>query len=100
MSVGGRKISNLRYADDTTLLASTRDITIGGCKVVESYVYLGSTITNTGGCEDETRRRCAVTRSSVEKLTKIWKDRKITKNTKIRLMRCLVFPIFLYGTET
>lgn len=73
---------------------------IAGCEVVKSYVYLGSTITNTGGCEDEIRRRCAVTRSSVEKLSKIWKDRRITRNTKIRLMRCLVFPIFLYGAET
>ncbi|KAA5784565.1 hypothetical protein F3H09_31465 [Pseudomonas aeruginosa] len=140
MSVGGRKISNLRYADDTTLLASTRDEIevllrrlettaldfglainrdktkmmivdraninqpevqhIAGCEVVNSYVYLGSTITNAGGCEDEIRRRCAVTRSSVERLTKIWRDRRITKNTKVRLMRCLVFPIFLYGAET
>lgn len=140
ISVGGRKISNLRYADDTTLLASTKDeietllrrleITalefglainrdktkmlivdrannnqpdvrnIAGCEVVKSYVYLGSTITNTGGCEDEIRRRCAMTRSSVERLTKIWKDRRITRMTKSRLMRCLVFPIFLYGAET
>ena len=140
ISVGGRKISNLRYADDTTLLASTKDEIetllrrlettasdfglainrdktkmmivdradnnqpgaqdIAGCEVVKSYVYLGSTITNAGGCEDEIRRRCAMTRSSVEKLTKIWKDRRITRNTKVRLMRCLVFPIFLYGAET
>ncbi|CAH2107443.1 unnamed protein product [Euphydryas editha] len=27
--------------------------TIGGCEVVESYVYLGYTITKTGDCEDE-----------------------------------------------
>ena len=39
-------------------------------------------------------------RSAVEKLTKIWQDRRITKNTKVRLMYCLVFPIFLYGAET
>ncbi|KAI8437457.1 hypothetical protein MSG28_011780 [Choristoneura fumiferana] len=71
-----------------------------GCDVVKSYIYLGSTVTNAGGCEDEIRRRCAVTRSSVEKLTKIWKDRRITRNTKVRIMRCLVFPIFLYGAET
>ncbi|PZC83042.1 hypothetical protein B5X24_HaOG208910 [Helicoverpa armigera] len=68
--------------------------------VVQSYIYLGSTINNTGSCEEEIRRRCAVTRSAVEKLKKIWRDRRITKNTKVRLMRCLVFPIFLYGAET
>lgn len=46
------------------------------------------------------RRQCAITRSAVERLGKIWKDRRITKKTKVRLMKCLVFPIFLYGTET
>lgn len=140
ISLGGRMISNLRYADDTTLLApSLPDIenllqllectsleyglainrektkmmivdrktnnrpeihNIGNCAVVQSYIYLGSTINNTGSCEEEIRRRCAVTRSAVEKLKKIWRDRRITKNTKVRLMRCLVFPIFLYGAET
>lgn len=140
ISVGGRVINNLRYADDTTLLATTREEmenllnrlettslrfglainrdktkmmivdraeqsgtnvqSIAGCAVVSSYVYLGSTISSTGGCGDEIRRRCAITRSAVERLGKIWKDRRITKNTKIRLMKCLVFPIFLYGAET
>lgn len=140
VSIGGRLISNLRYADDTTLFATSqadverflslleitssdfglainRDKTkvmvvdrknnnrsdlheIANCEVVQSYIYLGSTITNTGSCEEEIKRRCAVTRSAVEKLTKIWKDRRITKNTKVRLMRCLIFPIFLYGAET
>ncbi|KAL4708531.1 hypothetical protein ACJJTC_014139 [Scirpophaga incertulas] len=101
---GRRKISNLRYADDTTLLASSRDemVTllrrlgataleflagvfgsainrdntkmiivdrassnqsdvrhIAGCELVKSYVYLGSLITDAGGCEDEIRRRFA-----------------------------------------
>ncbi len=140
VSIGGQKICNLRYADDTTLLATTRedmehllrcleynslnfglainrdktkmmvvnrsennqpDIKhISNCDVVQSYVYLGSNITNTGGCEDEIRRRCAITRSAVERLTKIWKDRRITKTTKVRLMGSLGFPIFLYGAET
>ncbi|XP_037875271.1 uncharacterized protein LOC119630334 [Bombyx mori] len=139
-STQDKGILNLRYADDTTLLASTRDeievllrqleITaldfglginrdktkmmivdraninqpevqyIAGSDLVNSYVYLGSTVTNDGGCEDEIRRRCAVPRSSVERLTKIWSDCRITKNTKVRLMICLVFPIFLYGAET
>lgn len=139
ISVGGRVINNLRYADDTTLLATSRedleellirlentslqfglalnrdktkvmvvdraeqnptDIRIANCEVVQHYIYLGSTISNAGGCEDEIRRRGAITRSAVERLGRIWKDRRITKNTKVRLMKCLVFPIFLYGAET
>jgi hypothetical protein len=34
------------------------------------------------------------------KLSKIWKDRSITIATKARLVRALIFPIFLYGAET
>ncbi|KAI8441389.1 hypothetical protein MSG28_015004 [Choristoneura fumiferana] len=73
---------------------------IANCEVVQSYIYLGSTISSTGGCSDEIRRRCAITRSAVERLRKIWRDRRVTKKTKVRLMKCLVFPIFLYGAET
>ncbi|CAH2238965.1 jg19289 [Pararge aegeria aegeria] len=36
----------------------------------------------------------------MDKLQKIWRNRKITKATKIRLVRALVFPIFLYASET
>lgn len=140
VSIGGRLINNLRYADDTTLLAQSKEdiedllsrlevkslefglainrdktkmmivdragqnqmdiSSIANCDVVQSYIYLGSNISNLGGCEQEIKRRCAITRSAVEKLNKIWKDRRITKNTKVRLMKCLVFPIFLYGAET
>lgn len=75
-------------------------LNIANCEVVQRYTYLGSTISNVGGCEDEIKRRCAITRSAVERLGKIWKDRRITKNTKVRLMKSLVFPIFLYGAET
>ena len=33
-------------------------------------------------------------------LTNIWKDKGISKATKIRIMHTLIFPIALYGCET
>lgn len=39
-------------------------------------------------------------KGAMGKLTKVWKDRNITKNTKARLVRTLIFSIFLYGVET
>lgn len=100
ISVGGRVINNLRYADNTTLLAHTREdmkqlLTrletttlkfglainrdktkmmivdradqsgnnntqrIANCEVVPSYIYLGSTISSTGGLwrRDQTKVR-------------------------------------------
>ncbi|KAJ0176355.1 hypothetical protein K1T71_007534 [Dendrolimus kikuchii] len=38
--------------------------------------------------------------SAMDRLGKIWRNRNITKATKMRLLRALVFPIFLYGAET
>ena len=39
-------------------------------------------------------------RASCISLTDIWKDRGISRETKIRIMHTLVFPIALYGCET
>lgn len=140
VSIGGVRVSNLRYADDTTLFATSthhmedllskmehtssifglrinRSKTkimivdrinesspvvtqIANCDVVQSYVYLGALISNRGGCVDEIKRRMAITRSAMDKLRKVWRNRNVTKATKTRLIRALVFPIFLYAAET
>ncbi|CAH2235409.1 jg13268 [Pararge aegeria aegeria] len=73
---------------------------IANCEVVQSYVYLGALVSNNGGCIDEIKRRMAISRSAMDKLQKIWRNRNITKATKIRLVKALVFPIFLYASET
>jgi hypothetical protein len=139
ITIGGKKICNLRYADDTTILASSeaelihllqriedvsltmglkinRDKTrimiidrannnqnhlvmINNIAVVDKFVYLGSLITNKGGCTEEIKRRSAIAKSAMAKLTKIWKSHEITTDTKMRLVRSLVFPVFTYASE-
>ena len=137
VSVGGRMINNLRYADDTTLLAESeaelltilrrlkdesakaglylnvsktkilttgpiRDVRINNepIEVVDTFSFLGSMISNTGYCEQEIRRRIALGKSAMKKLDKIWKDRGISKETKKKLVKVLVFPVAMYGSET
>jgi len=73
---------------------------IAGCEIVQSYVYLGALISNNGGCADEIGRRMAISRSSMDRLGKVWRSRNITRTTKIKLVKALVFPIFLYACET
>ncbi|KAJ0178601.1 hypothetical protein K1T71_005376 [Dendrolimus kikuchii] len=70
---------------------------IANCDVIQSYIYLGALISNNGGCAEEIKRRMAITRSAMDRLGKIWRNGNITKATKMRLVRALVFPIFLYG---
>lgn len=69
-------------------------------EVVKSYVYLGSLLTNTGTSEEEVKRRCNMAKVAVGRLTKIWKDRQISRATKNRLVNCLVLPILTYGCES
>ena len=135
--IGGRKVNNLRYADDTTLLAGSKDglhnlltnvqthsekaglylntkktkimstakidsFAINGVEleVVRSFVFLGSTIEEDGDCKEEIKRRLALGRASMGGLEKIWKDKNITMQSKIRLVNALVFPVALYGCES
>lgn len=73
---------------------------IGNCEIVQSYVYLGSTSTNTRGYENEIQKRFAKTRSAVDKVKRVRCNRNITKSTKLCMKKTLVLPIFLYGAET
>lgn len=67
---------------------------------VSNFTYLGSVISNMGGCVEEVKRRIALAKSARLRLTKIWKSSYITKNTKMNLVRTLVFPIFSYGSKS
>ncbi|VEN39809.1 unnamed protein product, partial [Callosobruchus maculatus] len=68
--------------------------------VVQSFVYLGSLIDNSGSCENEIRQRIQQARVAMTKLTKVWRDHNITKPTKMSLVQSPLFSIFLYASET
>ena len=59
-----------------------------------------SNISNDGSCVPEIKRRIAIAKDAMTRLTNIWKNRGISNTTKIRLVRALILPIFLYGVET
>lgn len=140
IKIGGRTFSNLRFADDTVLIAESEEelLTllhslenksrefglninygktrvmivdrenegrrqpdkVGSCEVVKQFTYLGSTLNNSGSCEPEIRRRIQLARTAMTQLQTLWKDRNLTKATKIQLVKTLVFPIFSYASET
>ncbi|VEN60172.1 unnamed protein product, partial [Callosobruchus maculatus] len=64
---------------------------IDRCEVVQSFVYLGSLIDNSGSCENEIRRRIQQARVAMTKLTRIGRDHNIIKATKMSLVQSLVF---------
>ena len=69
-------------------------------EVVTKCVFFGTMITEDGLCEKEVRRRIAMGNAAMGGLTSIWKDRGITLETKVKLVKVLVFPIVVYGAET
>jgi hypothetical protein len=136
----GRQISNLRYADDTALMAKTEDdmanllqriegisgevglkqnrskccllkvnrsgiypenpMYITDIQMKSEVVYLGARISNKCDGMEETKQRISIAKALTIKLTKFWKDRNMSKVTKIRLAHTLIFPIVMYGSET
>ena len=80
----------------------TGEVTVDGkeIEVVTKFVFLGELITEDGLCEKEVRRRIAMGKAAMGGLTSILKDRGVTLETKVKLLKVLVFPIVLYGAET
>ena len=143
INIGGRDITNLRYADDTALLADnttsmkrilhrvdtsgkgaglllnakkTKVMNISGkalqhgpseIKVnkislenVSSFKYLGSTKKSDGTCKEDIATRIGMAKQKMIQLNNVWKDRSIPTELKVKILKCLVWPIMLYGCET
>ena len=122
-----RNINNLRYADDTTLMAESEEelksllvkvglklniqktkimasgpITSGEIdgetvETVSDFILGGSKITTDGDCSHEIKRRLLLGRKVMTNLDSIFKSRDITLPTKVRLVKAMVFPVVMYG---
>ena len=129
IKIGGRLVSNLRYADDTALCADShedicmllnnineegktknmklnakktkvmyigkgtyKDITVDGetLERVDDFIYLGSTKTCNGDCKADIVRRIAMGKSKMVELKNIWKDKDLSFELKIKIMKVLV----------
>ena len=140
--VNGVRINNLRYADDTVLLATSEEglqklfdvivpesehygLTVNSKKTkcmviskltpepqcdliqetttieqVSSFSYLGSLITHDGRCRPEIRRRIVLAKNAFGELKPILRDRKLSIDLKVRLLKCYVWSTLLYGCES
>ena len=69
-------------------------------KQCQSLFLGGSKITADGDCSHEIKRRLLLERKTITNLDSILKRSDITLPTKIRLVRAMVFPVFVYGCES
>lgn len=140
ISIGGRPLCNLRFADDIDLMAgsnselqnltdklsssagsygmeistdkskiminttgdSSSNIYMNGQKLeeVDSFKYLGATLSKDGSCTAEVRIRISTATSAMARLDRIWRSNSISFTNKYRLYKSLVVSILLYGCET
>ena len=77
-------------------------ITIKGemVKQVNDFIYLGSNITSDGRCVTEVKCRIAQAKRVFVELDNILKNKKMTIQTRLRVLKCYVHPILQYGCET
>ena len=127
IKIAGRNIYNLRYADDTTLMAESEEelksllmkvkkesekvglkLNIQKTKItsweidgetVSDFIFLGSKITADGDCSHEIKRRWLLGREVMTNLDSIFKSRD-PLSTKVRLVKAMVFPVVMYGCES
>jgi len=136
IKIARRNINNLRYADDTTLMAeseeelkslvmkvkeesekvglklNTQKTKIMASGPISSWQIDGETIetltdfilgcskiTADGDCSHEIKRCLLLGRKVVTNPDSILKSRNVTLQTKVRLVKAMVFPVVTYGCE-
>ena len=64
------------------------------------FIFLGSKITADGDCSHEIKRLLLLGRKIMTNLDNIFKSRDITFQTKVRLVKAMVFLIVMYACNS
>ena len=62
-------------------------------------LFLGSKITADGDCSHEIKRHLLLVRKAMMNLDSILKSRDITLQTKVHIVKVMVFPVVMYKCE-
>ena len=69
-------------------------------ETVTHFIFLGSKITVDGDCSHEIKRDSPLGRKALTNLDSILKNRDITFQTKVHIVKAMVFPAVMYKRET
>lgn len=67
---------------------------------VDSFRYLGSTITRNGGAGEDVKNRIGKANGAFVQLYPLWRNRNISLKTKLRIFNTNVKAVLLYACET
>ena len=68
-------------------------------ETVADFIFLGSKITADSDCSHEMKRHLFLRRKVITNLDSVLKSRDTILSTKVRLVKAMVFPVFMYGCE-
>ena len=66
---------------------------------MSDFIFGGSKITADGDCSHEIKRHLLLGSKVLTNLDSILKSRDITLQTKVCLVKAIVFPVVMYGCE-
>ena len=69
-------------------------------ETVTDFIFLDSKITADADCSHEIKRHLLLGRKAITNLDSILKSRDITLQTKVHLVKTMVFPVVIYGCES
>ena len=69
-------------------------------ETITDFIFLGSKITADGDCSHEIKRCLLLGRKDITNPDSVLKDRDITFQTKVHLIKAMVSPVVMYGGES
>ena len=69
-------------------------------ETLSNFILGGSKITADGDCSHEIKRRLLLGRKLMTNLDSIFKSKDITLQTKVCLVKVMIFPVVMYGYES
>ena len=67
---------------------------------VKEFQYLGSWVTSDGKSDKEIKRRIGMAKTAYKKMEKVLASRSIKLATRLRLLKCYIWSVLLYGAES
>ena len=68
-------------------------------ETVSNFIIWGSKTTAEGDCSHEIKRHLPLGKKTMTKLNSILKSRDVTLPTKVHIVKAMVFPVVMYGSE-
>ena len=69
-------------------------------ETVTDFIWGGSKITADGDCSHEIKRHLLLGRKAMTNLDSLLKSRDIILPTKVRLVKAMIFPVVMYGSDS